>query len=214
MNAVQKSIYVVIPGFNEQAYLGRVLEKVNKFTQKIIFVDDGSTDNTAKIAAKYTSHVLTHQTNLGKGAAMLTGCEYAFNDLKADAVVFMDSDDQHDAAHLPEFFKQMNTFDVVFGVRYMGANMPLFRLLNLLYGAYIPDIPSGYKGVTKKAFKKIKWNSSGYEVEMEIAVRVAQQKIPFSMIEMKAIYHDKDKGMTILDAIHITLCLLQWRLGL
>jgi glycosyltransferase involved in cell wall biosynthesis len=217
------NIFVVIPGYNEQTYLGRVLEKVSKFSNKIIFVDDGSDDNSKKIAGKYTSHVLTHQTNLGKGAAMLTGCEYAFKVLKADAVVFMDSDDQHDPVHLPEFARELKKYDVVFGVRNMGANMPLFRflgnklasvLLNLLYGAYIADIPSGYKGITQKAFHKIKWNSSGYEVETEIAARVAQHKIPFGIVEIKSIYHDTDKGMTLIDAIHISLSLLKWRVGL
>jgi glycosyltransferase involved in cell wall biosynthesis len=218
------NIFVIIPGFNEQTYLGKVLDKVTKLVgKKVIYVDDGSTDSSAKVASKYTSHVLVHETNLGKGAALLTGCEYAFHSLKADAVIFMDSDDQHDAEHLPEFIALLNKYDVVFGVRNLGANMPLLRflgnkfasvLLNVLYGAYIADIPSGYKALTHKAFKKVKWKSSGYEVETEIAVRVAQHKIPFGIVEIKSIYHDTDKGMTLIDALHITFSLLQWRIGL
>jgi glycosyltransferase involved in cell wall biosynthesis len=217
------NIFVVIPGHNEQTYLSKVLGKVTKFSENVIFVDDGSDDDSVKIANRYTSHVLVHQTNLGKGAAMLTGAEYAFKVLKADAVIFMDSDDQHDPVHIPEFAKLLKDFDVVFGVRNMGANMPLFRflgnkfasvLLNVLYGAYIADIPSGYKGITRKAFPKVQWKSRGYEVETEIAVRVAQHKIPFGVVEIKSIYHDTDKGMTLLDAVHITFSLLQWRIGL
>lgn len=219
MNAV----WVVIPGFNEAAYLDRVLKKVSSYTKNIIFVDDGSEDASYKIALKYTPHVLSHQTNIGKGAAMLTGAEYAFNNLDAQAIIFMDSDDQHDASHLPDFMRLLSTSEIVFGIRNMGASMPLTRFLgnkiasvflNILYGVYIADIPSGYKGMTKKAFKKIKWASSGYEVETEIAVRVAQHKIPFGLLEIKAIYHDTDKGMTLLDALHISYCLIQWRLGL
>lgn len=215
--------YVIVPGFDEAAYLDRVLSKVTLHTPNVIFVDDGSQDQSAQIARKYTSLVLVHETNMGKGAAMLTGCEYAFTVLSADAVIFMDADDQHEAVHLKEFASQLEKYDVVFGVRNMGANMPLFRFLgnkiasvflNLLYGAYIPDIPSGYKGMTKKAYKSLKWKSRGYEVETEIAVRVAQNKIHFGTIEIKSIYHDADKGMTLIDALHILLCLIQWRLGL
>lgn len=218
-----KRIFVVIPGFNESQYLDRVLQKISTITKNIIFVDDGSDDKSLLIARRHITHVLSHQTNLGKGAAMLTGAEYAFSNLDADAVVFLDADDQHDVVHLPEFFKQLESYDIVFGVRNMGANMPLARFLgnkiasvflNILYGVYIADIPSGYKGMTKNAFKRVRWSSAGYEVETEIAVRVAQYKIPFTTVEIKAIYHDTDKGMTILDALHITYCLIQWRLGL
>lgn len=214
---------VVIPGYNEQKYLARVLDKVADVTKNIVFVDDGSSDRTAEIAERYTPHVLRHETNLGKGAAMRTGCEYAFKKLDADAVVFMDADDQHEAQHLPEFSRLLKKYDAVFGVRNMGTNMPLLRflgnkfasvLLNLLYGAYIADIPSGYKAITKSAFQKIKWNSSGYEVETEIAVRVAQHKIPFATIEIRSIYHDTDKGMTLFDGLHIAWSLLKWRMGL
>jgi glycosyltransferase involved in cell wall biosynthesis len=216
-------ICVVIPGHNEEKYLSRVLKKVSKYSKNIIFIDDGSSDGSAKIAKKHTRHVLVHETNLGKGAALMTGCEYAFELLKADAVVFMDADDQHDPSHLPDFFYFLREYDIVLGVRVMGANMPLTRylgnklvsvLLNLLFGGYIADIPSGYKGLTRKAFDKVKWVSSGYEVETEIAVRMAQNKLKRKELEISAIYHDTDKGMTLLDGLHIATSLIQWRLGL
>jgi len=216
-------LFVIIPGYNEQFYLEQLLEKVTKITRSIIFVDDGSTDKSTKIAAKYTRHVLSHLVNLGKGAAMMTGAEYAFRVLNADAVVFLDSDDQHDPIHLPEFEKKLKKFHIVFGVRNLGSDMPLGRflgnksasvLLNLLFGAYIPDVPSGYKGMTKKAFNKLKWKSSGYEVETEIAVRVAQLRMPFGIVDIQSIYHDRDKGLTLLDGAHITQKIIQWRFGL
>ncbi len=216
-------IFVVIPGYNEQLYLERFLLKVDEFSKNVIFVDDGSSDKSAQIAAKFTSHVLVHEVNLGKGAAMLTGCLYAFRKLDADAVIFMDADDQHDPVHLPEFAKKLTKDDVVFGVRNMGVNMPLTRflgnkmasvILNLLFGAYIPDIPSGYKAISRKVFNQLEWKSNGYEVETEIAMKVAKQHIPFGTVEIRSIYHDRDKGLTLIDALHITASIIQWRLGL
>lgn len=217
------NVFIIIPGHNEQEYVSTVLKKVKAIHPQIIFVDDGSSDQTATLAREHTKHVLVHETNLGKGAALKTGCEYAFSALEADAVIFMDADDQHDPKEIPKFIAQLKDFDVVFGVRKMGANMPLSRflgnkfasvLLNLLYGGYIPDIPSGYKALTRKGYKTVKWKSSGYEVETEIAMRVTKEHVPYAVIEIEAIYHDTDKGMTLIDGIHICRCLLEWKVGL
>lgn len=215
-------VYVVIPGKDEEKYIGTVLKKVKKHTDDVIFVDDGSADKTPIIARKHTAHVVSHEVNLGKGAAMKTGADYAFDHLHADAVVFMDADDQHEPSELVKFFEKLRTYDVVFGIRNLGANVPLLRFLgnkfasiflNILYGAYIPDIPSGYKGFTRNAYKKIEWVSQGYEVETEIAMRVAKTKIPYTTVDISTIYHDTDKGMTMLDGLHICRCLVQWRVG-
>jgi glycosyltransferase involved in cell wall biosynthesis len=212
-------IYVVIPGHNEEKYIRTVLKKVRRFTKNVIFIDDGSTDKTRKRVGKLAT-LVHHETNLGKGAAMLTGASFAFDSLGADAVVFMDADDQHDPSHLPQFFKALKTHQVVYGVRTLDGNVPLLRfvgnktasiMLNLLYGTYVADIPSGYKAMKREAFTKIRWKSSGYEVETEIAIRVAHAKLSFAVIPIKAIYHERDKGMTLWDAAQILRCLITWR---
>lgn len=218
-----KNIWVIIPGLNEEKYIGTVLEKVIKQTKNIIVVDDGSKDKMPQIAKRYTDHVLTHSVNLGKGAALKTGCEYAFKHLKADAVIFMDSDDQHDPEELPMFYKALETKDAVFGVRSFDEKMPLFRIMMnrlasfvilLLFGEYIPDIPSGYKAISKKAYAKLAWNSTDYAVEMEIAARTAKFNIPFTTVQIKTIYHDFDRGMTILDSVRMITKILSWRISL
>lgn len=142
------SIWVIIPAYNEQKYITQVLKKVKKFTPNIVVVDDGSQDQTTSIAKKFTPHVLQHELNIGKGAALKTGCEYAFFHLGADAVVFMDSDDQHDPAELPKFYEAFaNGSGVVFGVRDFNRQMPLARivmnrlasaLILFIFGSFIP----------------------------------------------------------------------------
>ncbi len=215
--------WVIVPGFNEETYIDTVLLKIGKETSNIIYVDDGSSDQSVFIAKKRAKHVLAHQTNLGKGAALKTGCEFAFETLQAKAVIFMDADDQHDPKEIPKFIFELTRYDMVFGVRKLDAAMPVLKflqnkgasiLLNLLYGGYIPDIPSGYKAMTKKGYQKVRWKSPGYEVETEIAMRVAKEKVSFTTIDIETIYHDSDKGMTMLDALHICSCLIQWRLGI
>lgn len=219
----KKNIWIVIPGLNEEKYIATVLSKVKKQTDNIIVVDDGSADNMSHIARRYTPHVLSHSINLGKGAALKTGCEYAFYTVGADAVIFMDSDDQHDPEELIFFHEALETSDVVFGVRSFDEKMPLIRIMMnrlasavifFLFGSYIPDIPSGYKAISKKAFKKLKWNSTDYAVEMEIAARTAKYKVPYSTIQIKTIYHDFERGMTILDTIRMITKILSWRISL
>jgi len=220
---LKKDIWIIIPGLNEEKYIGTVLKKVLKQGKNIIVVDDGSRDSMPKIAKKYTEHVLSHSINLGKGAALKTGCEYAFKKLKAKAVIFMDSDDQHDPEELPTFMKALETSDVVFGVRSFDEKMPLIRIMMnrlasiviyFLFGRYIPDIPSGYKAFTKKAYKKLVWNSTDYAVEMEIAAKTAKYKLSYTKIPIKTIYHDFERGMTIIDTLRMITKILSWRISL
>lgn len=221
---IDSKTWIVIPAFNESQYIELVLRAVSKQTKNIIVADDGSSDDTVSLARKYTKHVLVHRINLGKGAALKTGCDYAFEHQGAQKVVLMDSDDQHDPAELSLFFNELkNGHDIIFGSRMNNSSIPIAKLLAnkglslllwLLFGAYVPDIPSGYKAFTKKAYETIAWDASGYEVEAEIAARVAKHKLSFSVVNIRTIYHDFDKGMTFLDAVQLLAPILNWRLRL
>lgn len=218
------NIYIVIPGYNEEKYISIVLKKAKKFSKNIIFVDDGSGDNTVELAKKEIKHVLVHKVNLGKGSALKTGCDFAFNYLNADAVVVMDADDQHDPQELPEFIDALeNGAEVVLGTRAVDEHMPAVRrhgnkflssLVKLLFGVYIPDILSGYKGFTKNAYRSLSWNCQQYGVEAELAIRIAKFKLPFKIVRIKTIYHDFDRGMTMLDSLEIIVQIISWRLFL
>lgn len=214
--------WVIIPAYNEEKYIAHVLHKLKKTWKNIVVVDDGSSDKTFLHAHKVIPHTLRHPLNLGKGAALKTGCEYAFNKLQADSVIFFDADDQHDAALLPEFARNLQEHPVVLGVRSFDTRMPLIRivlnrigsvLVLILFGAYVPDIPCGFKAFTKKAFPLLKWNSSDYAVEMEIAAKIAKNKLDFVTVSIPTIYHDLDRGMNLLDTFAVVRQLITWRLS-
>jgi glycosyltransferase involved in cell wall biosynthesis len=217
-------IWVVIPGYNEQKYIDTVLTKTKKHTVNIVFVDDGSHDNTAAVAMRHIKHVLVHPINLGKGAAMKTGCEYVFNVLGGKAVIFMDADDQHNPADLLLFINNFTKkYQVIFGVRKLNKRMPLMRraanasysvLIWLLFGDYIADIPSGFKAFTKQAYQRIRWNTTDYAVETEIAARVAKEKLPHKGVIIETIYHDLDRGMTVLDVLKLITQIISWKFNL
>lgn len=215
--------WVIIPGYNEAKYLANVLKKTIKITNNLIYVDDGSSDKSAQIAKHYTADVLRHEINLGKGAALKTGCDYAFSKKNAAAVIFMDSDDQHEPADIHKFYHAFKTHQMIFGERSLNHKMPLIRIIGnrlasvlilTLFGEYIPDIPSGYKGLSKKIYQQIKWSSADYAVELEIAAIVAKNKIPYLTVPIETIYHDLDRGMTFLDTIKMLSKIMSWRLTL
>lgn len=214
-------VWIVIPSYNEEVYISKVLQKVCTFSKNIIVVDDGSSDSTKQKATTHDVVVLSHEVNLGKGAALTTGCEYAFSIKNAKAVVVMDSDDQHDPTELPLFIEALCAESLVLGVRSL-SDMPRIRalfnsflshLVALLFGKYVPDILSGYKGFTKQAYQQIKWGSSSYAVELEMTIHALKKNVSFATIPIKTIYHDMNRGMTFLDSLSIITQIISGRLS-
>jgi len=211
---------IIVPAYNESRYIGKFLDKLLAVTKEVLVVDDGSSDKTCEIAKGVGIECLQHMVNLGKGAALKTGCDYAFKKLGAEAVIIMDGDDQHVVEDIKLFEKALQEgAQVVLGVRQMDAKMPIMRILgnksmsiliNLLFGRYIADIPSGFKAMTKSAYTQLKWHSSGYEVETEIAVRIAKSKLDYVEVPISTVYNGKDYGFNLLDAGKILLKLPYW----
>jgi len=221
------NISVVIPAFNEEERVGPVLKELGSTGLPVIVVDDGSTDRTNEVLSKLKVEsekliVLRHRVNLGKGAAMKTGAEAAFG-LGADAVIFMDSDGQHKPQDLPKFIEALNSqkYDVVFGSRNLSFGVPLVRYLGnkfasvlvaLLFGKYVSDLLCGYRAVTKRAYKKIDWESTGYAVETEMAIKTAKYRLKHCEVQVQTVYLDNVKGVTVIDAFNILIDVVRWRI--
>lgn len=215
-------IFIVVPAYNEAKRIGNVLKELQRTKLPTIVVDDGSKDKTHEIARKYKVTALGHRINLGKGAAMKTGCEAAFS-LGAEAVILMDSDGQHRVEDLPKFIEALKSgkYDIVFGSRNLGMGMPLERylgnkfasvLVNLLFGIYVSDLISGYRAITKKAFEKLNWESTGYGVETEMVVKCGKLGLRHCEVPVATVYYDKFKGVSILDAMGIFFDVFRWRI--
>jgi glycosyltransferase involved in cell wall biosynthesis len=217
-------ITIVIPAFNEEKRIGEVLKDLKKTKLPVIVVDDGSKDKTFKIAKNLGVIALRHKVNLGKGAALRTGCEAAFS-MGAEAVILMDSDGQHKVEDLSHFIDALekDKFDVVFGSRDLNHGVPLVRymgnkvasiLISLLFGIYISDLICGYKGLTRKAYGKMNWESTGYGIETEMAIKTGKYGLKYCEVPVQTIYYDNVKGVTILDAFNILLDVIRWRIKL
>lgn len=214
-------IFIVIPAYNEEKRIGKVLNQLKKFKFPIIVVNDGSKDKTSEISLQKGALVLKHRINLGKGAALKTGCTYAF-DKGAEAVIMLDSDGQHPIDDLPKFVKKLETkdYEVILGFRSSGLGVPLVRymgnkiaslVVKFLFGIYFSDLICGYRAITREGFEKLSWESSGYGVETEMAVLIAKRGLKYCEVPIQTLYYDKFKGVTILDSFGILFDVLKWR---
>jgi glycosyltransferase involved in cell wall biosynthesis len=218
-------IFIIIPVYNEGNTLIKTINNIrkNKIKLPIVIVDDGSTI-PVKIGNRKLIYLLRHQINLGKGSALKTGINYAFNK-GAQAVILMDGDGQHCPIHLPQFIKLLNQGnDLVFGCRQFGSDVPLIRLLgnrfasiyiNLLFGVYVSDLLSGYRGLNRKAYRLVKWKSTRYGIETEMVARLGKYRnhLKYKEIPIDSIYFDKYKGVTIIDAVNILANSITWKLS-
>jgi glycosyltransferase involved in cell wall biosynthesis len=209
-------IFVVVPLYNEKKHISLVLKDIAKYNLPVVVVDDGSGDGSGlevKKAKVKNTTLLTHKINLGKGAALKTGAEYAFRK-GAGGIIFMDSDGQHKACDLPKFLDALKSdkYDVIFGSRNMGMGVPLVRYLGnkaasvtsaLLFGAYISDAICGFRALTKRGYQKVKWESNGYGVEMEMVARAGKLKVRHTEVPVETVYLNDVKGVTLLDAFGI-----------
>ena len=213
-----KDAWVIIPGYNEEKNIAKVIEKTQKFSKNIVVVDDGSSDKTAENAAK--AIVLKHIVNLGKGAALKTGVEYAIGQ-GAKYIIALDADGQHDPAMIPEFLDALEDCDIVFGYRKLSGKMPfVFRYGNwfintmaeILFGIKLRDTQSGYRAFRADAYKKLRWDATDYFVETEMIANVGRKKLKYKQIPIATIYADRYKGTTVIDGIKIVLNMIWWRI--
>lgn len=221
MKITKQNCWVIVPAYHEQKRIGDVVKKIlaTGFSN-VIVVDDGSHDDTGSIAHAAGAVVLTHILNLGKGAAMKTGADCAVQQ-GAKAIVFVDGDGQHNPEELGLFLEQLNLGkEIVFGARRQGV-MPLERrvgrwliraAIKLVYRFELHDPLGGYRAVTAAAYKKIRWTSRGYGVESEMIARAGKEVLEYAEVPVQTIYHDRHKGMTVVDGIKVMVGLIWWRI--
>lgn len=121
LSVVTENVWLVVPLFNEGTVVGDVVRNARRTFAKIVCVDDGSADDSAARAAEAGAYVVRHPVNLGQGAALQTGFEFALTDPQAEFFVTFDSDGQHQVPDVLAMLEriQRDDLDVVFGSRFL-----------------------------------------------------------------------------------------------
>ena len=213
------NIWAVIPAYNEENNIAKIIKKAKKYVDGIIVVDDGSKDKTKEAAEKVNAVVLKHIVNLGKGAALKTGCDYAVKN-GAEFIVALDADAQHNPDYIPRFIEKLRKYDIVFSFRKASGKMPfvlrfgnwfISRIARFLYAVSLNDTQCGFRAFSKEAYKKIRWSASDYSMESEMISKAGKQRLKYVQIPIQTIYSDRYKGTTIIDGMKIVTNMFWWK---
>jgi len=197
-------IVAAIPAFNEEKSIARTILLAKRHVDLVIVCDDGSTDLTGEISTSLGAKVVRHQRNMGYGAAVSTLFEEA-NQIKADIMVTLDGDGQHDPSVIPELVRPISTgeADMVIGSRFlqdMGPGMPGVRrvgvmTINKVSGslAYsgITDSQSGYRAYGKKAIQSIAPSEMGMGASTEILSKAAEAGLKILEVPVMITYDEE-----------------------
>ncbi|MBI2564798.1 glycosyltransferase family 2 protein [Candidatus Woesearchaeota archaeon] len=208
--------YIIIPAFNEGLSIESVITKIQKKGYKnIVVVDDGSKDNTAQIASRYTT-TLRHIVNRGQGASLQTGIKYSL-EKGADTIITFDADGQHSPEDIPKLINALKEYnvDIALGSRFLKKNKtPLIRKLFLKTGAIIirfmydiklTDSHNGLRALTRRAAETIKIKSNGMEHASEILEQIKLKKLSYVEVPVTIEYtnYSIKHGQSTLNAFRI-----------
>jgi glycosyltransferase involved in cell wall biosynthesis len=202
LNKEVNEICVLIPAYNADRTIEKLIDEVKKYPVDIIIVEDGSNDRTYQIIKDKEVVILKHSRRKGKGDALKTGFRYA-EKLKYKAVITLDADGQHDPHEIPKF---ISSFDMS-GKMQIGSRMHQANLIphnramaikvanffiSYAAGQYIVDTQCGYRLYPISLIQQIDLWTKGYTCETEFLIKAGAYDHKFQSIPVKVIYPDKN----------------------
>ena len=189
-----------MPAFNEEKYIAKIIIGCRKYVDKVVVVDDGSSDATAEIAEALGAIVIKHPENMGYGGALQTIFKTA-REMNADAMLIIDSDGQHDPREIPKLLEPLNNgTDLVIGSRFINGNgqsVPAYRkagmkvldiATNIAGGINISDSQSGFRAYGRKAIEKISIKDNDMPAGSEILMQIKDHDLKFKEVGIHCNY--------------------------
>ncbi|MFC7376332.1 glycosyltransferase family 2 protein [Brachybacterium sp. GCM10030267] len=218
-----ESTWFVVPLFNEGAVVGDVIRDLRMRYPLVVCVDDGSQDDSAAIAAEAGAAVVRHPYNMGQGAALKTGIDYALRDPGMRQVVTFDSDGQHqvdDAASMIAM-REAEGVDIVLGSRFLDARTQpglLKRMVlrgavwysNLTSGVRLTDAHNGLRVIGREACEKLTIEQNRMAHASEIVEEIGRHGFTVREHPVHILYTDysRSKGQSMLNSVNIVIDML------
>jgi glycosyltransferase involved in cell wall biosynthesis len=221
-----KRIWVVVAAYNEATVIARAVGDLPRLGYNVVVVDDGSADGTAAAAAAAGVSVVKHPINLGQGAALQTGIEFALAE-GADFVVTFDADGQHRASDIPILIDALTESgaDFALGSRFRGqaVALPSTRRLvlkaatwftRLTTGLAVTDTHNGFRAMTRLGASRIKLRQNRMAHASEVLDQIARSGLKFVEAPVTIEYsaYSLAKGQKLTDSLMILIDLLARRL--
>ena len=215
--------WFVVPLFNEGTVVGDVIRDLRTRYPLVVCVDDGSGDDSAQVARDAGAAVVRHPFNMGQGAALKTGIDYALRDPQMQQVVTFDADGQHqvdDAAAMIRL-RESDGVDVVLGSRFLdGRTTPsrLKRLVlrgavwysNLTSGVKLTDAHNGLRVLGREACEKITIEQNRMAHASELVEEIGRHRLSVAEHPVHILYTDysRSKGQSVLNSVNIVIDML------
>lgn len=187
-----------IAAYNEARYVGSIVLQARQYADEVIVVDDGSTDNTARVAELAGATIIRHDKNRGKGTAIQSILAEA-KKRNPDVLVLLDADSQHDPNEIPVLIKPISEgFDLVIGsreaqkdktprYRRIGQKV-LLRSTRLASKTNISDSESGFRALSPKAINELDLKARGFAIESEMITSAAGKNLKITEVPISNIY--------------------------
>jgi len=189
-----------IPAYNEESYIEDLVKSAKNHVDSVIVCDDGSTDGTADMAKKAGAIVISHKTNQGYGAAIISLFDYA-RDNNAEIMITLDGDGQHNPNQIPLLLNiiTQHNVDVVIGSRFLNQNIeaPGYRQRGIKiitsaanFGAdlKVSDSQSGFRAYSKNAIDAIHPTEVGMSVSTEILLKISNKGLSLAEVPITISY--------------------------
>jgi glycosyltransferase involved in cell wall biosynthesis len=218
-NSSHPNLWVICAAYNEATTIGRVVAELGHAGHQVVVVDDGSGDGTRHIAAAAGAHVVAHPVNLGQGAALQTGIDYALAH-GADILVTFDADGQHRVADIPVMVEALRRerADFALGSRFLGQtyNLPTLRrwvlyaatiFTRLTTGLRLTDSHNGLRALTRRGAAAIRLRQNRMAHASEILVEIAHSGLRYVEVPVTIEYtaYSLAKGQRLGDSVTILL---------
>lgn len=220
-------VWIICPALNEASTLPRILNDFSRYPYRVVVVDDGSSDETRQVAATSATAVLSHPINLGQGAALKTGIDYALS-RGAQFVVTFDSDGQHRVSDVVQLLAALETegADFALGSRFLkqtSVRIPLTRHLllraatlftTLTTGLALTDTHNGLRAFTRRGAMALRLRQNRMAHASEILAEIARSGLRYVEVPVTIEYTDYSltKGQRASDFIMILLDLFAQKL--
>jgi glycosyltransferase involved in cell wall biosynthesis len=220
------STWVVIAAYNEAPVIALVVSVLVQRGDSVLVIDDGSTDETGLIASVAGALIVTHPINLGQGAALQTGIEFALEN-GADYIVTFDADGQHRASDIDSLLAALleNKADFALGSRFLGASvaMPFSRRLLLkaatwftcvTTGLRVTDTHNGLRAMTRHGASRIALRQNRMAHASELLHQIRRNGLRHVEVPVTVEYslYSLAKGQRLADSVKILVDLSAQRL--
>lgn len=211
-------VWLVVPLFNEEQVIGEVVSAARATFPHIVCVDDGSKDASARAAAEAGAVVVRHPVNLGQGAALQTGFEYALGVPSMRWVVTFDADGQHQVSDVVEMVEKARTeeLDVVFGSRFLDDRTEAGFLkglvlkaavgyTNLTTGTRLTDAHNGLRVISRDVVAQLEITQNRMAHASELVAQIGDLDIRYAESPVHILYTDysRAKGQSLWNAVNI-----------